>query len=98
MNDESRIYILLEIAEKAAAHGGKLAALGSWATDELLAINAQMKAAARAKAEVPVEPQEPGLAQPAFEDDHSVDLNFGAPSASPAAEVGGNLNVNTRRL
>jgi hypothetical protein len=47
----ARAFYLLEIAEKANGHTGKLSNLQSWAITELMDINAQIKADAVAAAQ-----------------------------------------------
>ncbi len=48
--DIQRVSALLEIAERCSGHSGKLSNLQSWAIGELMAINAQIKDEAVAKA------------------------------------------------
>jgi hypothetical protein len=49
-DDTTLAYQLLQIVEKSAAHVGKLGNLQSWATDELMKMNAKLKDAAQEKA------------------------------------------------
>lgn len=48
--DTALAYQLLQIVEKSAAHAGKLGNLQSWATDELMKMNAKLRDAAQEKA------------------------------------------------
>ena len=85
MNSEDRTYFLLQIVEKCAGHAGKLGNIQSWAMDELLKMNGELKdvAAEKVKAEQQVAASKVAADRQADNKDHKVDLNFGAPRAAP---------------